>query len=191
MTQTLADHKTAARTAAFAARKVAHAAGQRSAPATVTNNFMATTAFRSAAVIAGYRPIRTEIDPTQLMAELHCQGCRLAVPVIVAEATPLVFREWWPGAPMEDGAFGAEIPVNGADLVPDLVIVPLLAFDGAGYRLGYGGGFYDRTLEGLRRSGSVQAVGLAYAAQEVTEVPREPTDQKLDAIVTDTGVIWP
>jgi 5-formyltetrahydrofolate cyclo-ligase len=92
---------------------------------------------------------------------------------------------------MVAGEFGALIPAEGAWLEPQVLIVPLLAFDRRGFRLGYGGGFYDRTLERLRQRHPVLAVGFAFAAQEVPEVPTENTDQPLDAIVTDQGVILP
>jgi 5-formyltetrahydrofolate cyclo-ligase len=90
---------------------------------------------------------------------------------------------------MVEGAFKALIPEEGAWVEPQVLIVPLLAWDARGYRLGYGGGFYDRTLEGLRAKGPVLAVGFAFSAQEVAEVPTEPTDQRLDAVVTEKGVI--
>jgi 5-formyltetrahydrofolate cyclo-ligase len=113
----------------------------------------------------------------------------VGVPVIPGEAQPLVFHRWHPGARMVAGAFGALIPEVAEEVVPEVLIVPLLAFDRAGFRLGYGGGFYDRTLEGLRARGPVAAIGFAFAAQEVDRVPTEPTDQKLDLIVTERGVI--
>lgn len=99
----------------------------------------------------------------------------------------MVFRDWSPEAPLEEGAFGVMVPAGGREVVPDLLIVPLLAFDARGYRLGYGGGFYDRTLEVLRRDGQVRAVGFAYSAQFQPDLPLEPTDQPLDEIVTETG----
>jgi 5-formyltetrahydrofolate cyclo-ligase len=89
---------------------------------------------------------------------------------------------------MVEGPFGAKIPEAGADVIPEVLIVPLVAFDARGFRLGYGGGFYDRTLEGLRARGPVVAVGFAYGAQEAEALPLEPTDQRLDAIVTEAGV---
>lgn len=174
----------------FVRRKQAHAAAAGAAE-DLRDHLLASRLLTGAGVISAYRPIRTEIDPTPLMDALHAAGHRLAVPVILGEAQPLEFHEWWPGAPMQDGAFGAEVPVDGVALVPDVVLVPLLAFDRKGWRLGYGGGFYDRTLEGLRAAGSVRAIGLAYAAQEIDAVPIEPTDQLLDAIVTERGVLQP
>jgi len=89
------------------------------------------------------------------------------------------------------GTFGAMIPATGDWIEPEVLIVPLLAFDRRGFRLGYGGGFYDRTIEALRAKGPVTAIGFAFAAQEVDEVPTEPTDQRLDLIVTEQGVIRP
>ncbi len=101
---------------------------------------------------------------------------------------PLKFREWTPGCALVEGEFGALIPAEGAWLDPVVLIVPLLAFDARGYRLGYGGGFYDRTLEALRARRPTLAVGFAFAAQEVAEVPIDATDQRLDAVVTETGL---
>jgi 5-formyltetrahydrofolate cyclo-ligase len=130
-------------------------------------------------------PMRTEIDPLAAMAG---HDGAVGVPVIIGAGQALQFREWTPDCAMEMGAFGARIPAQGSWLIPQVLIVPLLAFDARGYRLGYGGGFYDRTLEGLRASGPVVAIGFAFAAQEVPQVPIEPTDQLLDIIVTETGV---
>lgn len=186
----IAAAKAEARRAAFVLRKVAHGAGAAAALA-ARDHFLAAGLGQGARIAAAYRPIRTEIDPTPLMLALRDQGVRLCVPVILGPARPLVFREWTPDSPMVPGAFGAAIPANGADLVPDLCLVPLLSFDAAGWRLGYGGGFYDRTLAGLRAAGGVRACGFAYAAQQVDAVITEPTDQRLDAIVTEAGVLRP
>lgn len=147
-------------------------------------------------VLAGYRgvptsgfmPIRTEIDPRPAMAEACAHGL-VGVPVIAAAAQPLTFARWTPDTPMVDGPFGAQIPENAELFEPEIVIVPLLAFDRAGGRLGYGGGFYDRTLELLRSRRSTLAIGFAFAGQEVASCPLEPTDQPLNMIVTETGVI--
>ena len=173
--------KAAARQAAFAARKEAFAAGQGQAAELLAD----VLAPHRGAVLAGYMPMRTESDP--LPARAAHQG-PVGVPVIVAKAHPLRFREWSPGCAMVAGEFGALIPEEGAWLEPVVLIVPLLAFDARGYRLGYGGGFYDRTLEGLRARGPVLAVGFAFAAQEMAEVPIDATDQRLDLIVTEQGV---
>jgi 5-formyltetrahydrofolate cyclo-ligase len=113
----------------------------------------------------------------------------VGVPVIGAAGQPLSFRRWRPGAAMVAGPFGALIPEAGDDVVPEVLIVPLVAFDRAGNRLGYGGGFYDRTLEGLRAARPTFAIGFAYAAQEAEALPLEPTDQPLDAIVTEAETL--
>jgi 5-formyltetrahydrofolate cyclo-ligase len=137
--------------------------------------------------LSGYLPIRSEIDPRLAMA---AHAGPVGVPVIDGPGLPLRFRCWAPGAVLVPGAFGALIPQTGADLVPKVLIVPLLAWDRQGYRLGYGGGFYDRTLELLRRTGPVTAVGLAFAGQECSAVPRDAFDQPLDALITEDGVLW-
>jgi 5-formyltetrahydrofolate cyclo-ligase len=178
----LTEIKAEARRAAFATRKAAFAAGQGQS-AELLGDFLAGQAGR---VLSGYMPMRTEIDPLPAMAVHQGPVC---VPVIPGKGMPLRFREWSPGCAMEAGEFGAMIPAEGAWLEPQVLIVPLLAFDRRGYRLGYGGGFYDRTLERLRARHPVLAVGFAFAAQEVEAVPTEPTDQKLDAIITEAGLI--
>lgn len=177
------DIKALARKAAFAARKGAFAAGQGQA-AELLADLLADHAGKP---LAGYMPMRTEIDPLPAMAR-H-QGA-VGVPVILAAATPLRFREWGPGVAMVPGEFGALIPQEGAWVEPQVVIVPMLAFDARGYRLGYGGGFYDRTLQGLRARGPVLALGFAFAAQEVAEVPIDAFDQRLDAVVTEKEIRW-
>jgi len=138
--------------------------------------------------VSGFMPIRTEIDPTPAMAEAAAHG-RVGVPVIDAANHPLRFAEWTPDMVMVAGAFGAQIPETLKFFEPEIVIVPLLAFDRQGGRLGYGGGFYDRTLEMLRAKRATLAIGYAFAGQETDEVPLEETDQPLDLIVTEAGVI--
>ncbi|MEM7056888.1 MAG: 5-formyltetrahydrofolate cyclo-ligase [Pseudomonadota bacterium] len=186
----IADAKVIARKDAFARRRTAHDA-QNGAAEGLRDHLLGSRHLTGARIISAYRPIRTEIDPTPLMESLCDAGHRVAVPVIIGEGQPLEFHEWWPGAPMKDGAFGAEIPVEARLLVPDLVLLPMLAFDRHGWRLGYGGGFYDRTLQVLRRSRRVRAIGLAYAAQQIEAVPIEHTDERLDAIATETGILRP
>jgi 5-formyltetrahydrofolate cyclo-ligase len=142
-------------------------------------------------VVSGYMPISTEIDPLPAMGALHAAGARVAVPVIAGARLPLDFREWSPGCRLIEGPFKALIPETGDWLTPDTLIVPLVAFDAGLNRLGYGGGFYDRTLERLRAGGPVRAIGFAFAAQQMPEIPAEPTDQRLDALVTELGIVTP
>ena len=181
---TLAEQKDTARAEAFARRKVAFAAREDMDARLLTE---ALAPYRDKA-LSGYMPMRTEIDCLPAMA---AHRGRVGVPVIEGKARPLRFRAWHPGTEMVPGTFGALGPAKGDWIVPEVLIVPLLAFDRRGYRLGYGGGYYDRTLEVLRARGPVTAIGFAFAAQEVDEVPIEATDQPLDLIVTERGIIRP
>lgn len=136
-------------------------------------------------VVSGFWPMGEEIDIRPLLRALHERGHRIALPVTPKRGLPLAFREWAPGMAMVVEKFGTSRP-TGVELVPDFLLVPLLAFDRAGRRLGYGGGFYDRSLAGL--PGAI-AVGCAYAVQEVDEVPTGPYDFFLRAVATERGVI--
>jgi 5-formyltetrahydrofolate cyclo-ligase len=133
----------------------------------------------------------SEIDVTPLMVALaEATGAELALPVVIARVMPLAFRRWQPGMPLVAGPFGTSHPGDREPLtVPELLLVPLLSFDRARHRLGYGAGFYDRTLAGLRKYFQVTAVGVAYAAQEVGAVPVGDHDERLDLVLTETGLI--
>ncbi len=177
--------KSGARQAAFARRAVAHK-GQ-AASAGYLSEVLA--GFRGVP-LAGYMAMRTEIDPTAAMQEAAAHG-PVGVPVIMGAGQPLRFRVWEPDCTMIKGEFGAQIPQKGDWMTPEILIVPLVAFDKNGGRLGYGGGFYDRTLQQLRAAQPTMAIGFAYAAQEDPDLPLEPTDQPLDLIVTEQGIITP
>ena len=141
-------------------------------------------------VIALYYAIQSELDPRPLVEALWKKGQMLCFPVVVAADTPLIFRAASPETPFIKGAFGAAIPDESApEVTPTIVIAPLLAFDRELYRLGYGGGFYDRTLEILRAAQPTRAYGYAYAAQEAEQIPIEPTDQRLDGVITEAGLL--
>lgn len=179
--------KSALRPAASARRKAVHTGPDGPARAAAARRHLAAAlAGQGGAALAGYLPIRSELDPVPVMA---AHPGPVGVPVIDGPDRPLRFLAWRPGAALMPGAFGVPVPVGADDLVPQVLIVPLLAWDRQGYRLGYGGGFYDRTLAALRAAGPVWAVGLAYAAQEVAAVPHEPTDQRLDALACEDGLI--
>lgn len=180
----LAEIKAAARKAGFARRKAAHSA-RGEAPARLLGDVLEQ---HRGAILAGYMPMRTEIDPLPAMTAAAAHG-PICVPVIEGEGRPLLFSRWTPDCVMKDGPFGARIPQVDDFITPEVLIVPLVAFDRVGGRLGYGGGFYDRTLEMLRAEGRVLAIGFAYAAQEAEGLPLEPTDQPLDMIVTESEVI--
>lgn len=139
-------------------------------------------------IVSGFAAIRDEINPAELMSWLHEEGFRLALPVMVGKGKALLMRAWTPGDPMQAAQWGiAEPMADKPEVEPDVLLVPLLAFDKHGHRLGYGGGFYDRTLMKLRVKKPVVAVGLAYDELEVDAVPHESYDQRLDWVLTPSG----
>jgi 5-formyltetrahydrofolate cyclo-ligase len=182
----LTDIKASARRAAFARRKAAHAADTGAG----AGHLSSVLAGYRGVPVSGYMPIRTEIDPTPAMAEAAAHG-PVGIPVIMGPGQPLKFAQWTPGCALQDGPFGARIPLELQYFDPEIVIVPLVAFDRNGGRLGYGGGFYDRSLQQLRARRKTLAIGFAFSAQETQDLPLEPTDQPLDLIVTELGVIEP
>lgn len=142
------------------------------------------------AAVAGYWPIRSEFDPRPLMDYLDSHGHPLALPVVAADRQTLIFRRYRPGMVLERAAFGLSVPSETTGEVdPDVLIVPLAGFDRSGHRLGYGAGHYDRALGALFASRPRRTLGLAFAAQEVDAVPAEPHDMRLDAILTEQGLI--
>lgn len=139
-------------------------------------------------VVSGFTPVGDEVDVVPLMARLAGEGWRTGLPVVVGRGRALLFRAWAPGEPTVAGAWTIPVPPESApEVEPDVLLVPMLAFDAAGYRLGYGGGFYDRTLSALRAARPVVAVGVAFAGQEIPQVPRGRHDEPLDWILTETG----
>jgi len=141
--------------------------------------------------VAGYRAIRDEIDPEPALIALQERGFRLALPVSLDKGVSLEFRAWRPGDPLSADRLGVPAPEGTAKAVsPALILVPLLAFDRRGFRLGYGAGCYDRTLAALRAARRVWALGLAFAVQEIECVPAAPHDSRLDGVITERGLIW-
>ena len=181
--------KSRARKKAKAARAAAHAslpdAGRR-----LVDHFPDEIWPAVNAVVAGYRPIHDEIDPTPLLETFHCEQARIALPCVTAADQALVFRSWAPGETLTLGAFNVEEPgASAPELRPQLILAPMLAFDGRGRRLGYGAGYYDRTIRELRKAGSVTVVGLAYGAQKLSETPTDRHDMPVDWVVTEAGAI--
>jgi 5-formyltetrahydrofolate cyclo-ligase len=147
-------------------------------------------AARPGLVVSVFWPIRDEPDTRPLLAALSEAGFRVALPVTPPRGEPLRFRAWSTGEPLQPGRFGTvEPPISAPECNPDLLFVPLAAFDRRGFRLGYGAGFYDGALARLRRLKPVRAVGVAFAAQQVDVVPTEPHDQPLDALLTEGGLL--
>jgi 5-formyltetrahydrofolate cyclo-ligase len=153
-------------------------------------NFLSAIDIPDGAIVSLYYPIKDELDTEPLVAALIERGTAIALPIVSAKNRPLIFRAYKPGDALIAGAYGEQVPTEDARQVrPTIIVAPLLAFTRAGGRLGYGGGYYDRTLEALRASakpeGDILAVGFGFGIQEVDALPLEPLDQPLDWIVTE------
>jgi len=174
------------RAKARSARSILAAAAPAAAAEQAALHFLAHIPLQAGRVLSGYWPIGDEFDPRPLLQAAVQRGLLIGLPVVRRDA-PLGFRQWRPGEPLAPAVMGIPVPAATADtVVPEILVVPLLAFDAAGYRLGYGGGYYDRTLDALRRGERpVLAVGLAYAGQEAADVPHHVFDQPLDWVVTE------
>ena len=186
-----ADARAKARVVRTAASAAAPHAGER-----VRDKFIAEllpiVGAKSGAFVAAYMPVRDELDVRPLLQALVERGMIAAMPCVVGGGMPLLFRQWSTGTALVPRAFGLSEPPDDAPVVePDLLLVPLLAFDRSGHRLGYGRGYYDRTLAALRAQRPIVAVGLAFSAQEVLSLPAGNNDQRLDWIVTETALIRP
>jgi 5-formyltetrahydrofolate cyclo-ligase len=142
------------------------------------------------AIVSGFMPLKSEINPLPLMRKLAGAGARLALPVIAGRGKPLIMRSWQWGEPLVPGVWGIREPGPEAPEVrPDLVLVPLLAFDRSGHRIGYGAGYYDLTIAQLRAQKPIVAIGIAFAAQEIEAVPRTARDARLDLVLTESETI--
>jgi 5-formyltetrahydrofolate cyclo-ligase len=140
-------------------------------------------------IVSGYMPIKSEIDPTPLLRKLAAKGARLALPAVMARGKSLAFRAWSPDDRLLMGPLGILEPSPAAtEIVPDIMLVPLAAFDCQGHRIGYGAGHYDFTLAHLRKVKAVTSIGLAFAAQEIEAVPALSHDERLDYVLTETKV---
>jgi 5-formyltetrahydrofolate cyclo-ligase len=143
-----------------------------------------------ARIVSAFHPLRDEPDTLPLLAALAAEGFATALPAVVGRGSPLAFRLWRPGEPTRAGAMSIREPLEQAPAVdPDLLFVPLACFDRRGHRIGYGAGFYDRTLARLRAMKPVRAAGVAYGVGEIAAVPYETHDQSLDAVVTEQETI--
>ncbi len=180
----LSEVKAAARKAAFARRKAAFDACLPGAAGRLSE----VLAGHRGVPLSGYMPIRTEIDPLPAMAEASAYG-PVGVPVIQGQGKALRFSRWTAEGALKDGPFGARVPETDDFFEPEILIVPLVAFDRQGGRLGYGGGFYDRTLQELRGKRATLAIGFAFDAQEADELPLEQTDQPLNMVVTESRIL--
>lgn len=147
---------------------------------------------RPVGIVAGYAAIGAELDPLPSLIALAALGWSTALPVMAGPEAPLVFRAWRPGEVLVRRTWGIREPASDAPVVvPDVLLVPLLAFDGAGHRLGYGGGYYDRTIAALSAGRDLLTIGVAFEVQQVDVVPVLAYDRRLDHIVTPSGVVTP
>jgi 5-formyltetrahydrofolate cyclo-ligase len=186
---TLIDTKAALRREALARRDALPADMRQAAAETITSRAFPLEV-GSRVRVSGFSPFGSEINPLPLMRRLAERGARLALPVVVGRGRPLVFRAWAFGEPLAKGVWGIrEPPPEAAEVDPDILLVPLAAFDRAGHRIGFGAGYYDLTLADLRARKPIVAVGLAYAAQEIPAVPATARDARLDLMLTEREVI--
>jgi 5-formyltetrahydrofolate cyclo-ligase len=171
------------------ARRDAMSASERQAAAEAIAARAFPLPIRSGVVVSGFSPIRTEINPLPLLRRLADAGASLALPVIAGKGQPLIMRAYAFGDALEARTWGIREPKDNAPEVdPDILIVPLAAFDRRGNRIGHGAGYYDMTINRLRRIKPVTAVGIAYAIQEAPEVPTTPRDERLDLVLTERDV---
>lgn len=185
----LSEIKAEARKAAARIRKAAHDQLKHEAPLQLAAHGFPLRPTPTCKVVSAFFPYKSEIDTRPLLGKLAGDGWTTCLPIVIALGEPLIFRRWMPGQPTTPGTWDIPQPNDDAELVePDVLLVPMMAFDGAGFRLGYGGGFYDRTLELLRAKKAITAIGIAYSAQEVSAVPHGPHDQPLDYILTEKAV---
>jgi len=182
----IAEIKRKARGEASRRRAVAHEAQHEAAKHALAERGLPFPRQPHHKVVSGFFPYKSEISTLPLLKRLQGEGWQIAMPVVMGEGLPLTFRAWSPGDPTVPGVWNIPVPAETSpEVFPDVLLVPMLAFDNAGYRLGYGGGFYDRTLVKLRALKPVTAVGVAYADQQVERVPRADYDQPLDHVMTE------
>ena len=172
------------------ARRDALPAAERAAAAETIARRMFPLAIAPGVIVSGFSPLKSEINPVPLLRRLSDGGAGLALPVVAGKGKPLIMRAWAFGEPLDSGVWGIREPKPEApEVAPDILLVPLLAFDRSGNRVGYGAGYYDMTIAKLRALKSVTAVGIAFAAQEIASVPVTPRDARLDLVLTEREVI--
>ena len=182
----IAEVKRKARTAASKRRAEAHEILKDTAGLAMAKRGLPAGLDLAAGIVSGFIPYKSEITTVPMLNRLHRDGWQTCLPIVIAPEEPLIFRAWAPGDALVPGAWDIPVPVDSApEVLPDVLLVPMLAFDRKGFRLGYGGGFYDRTLEKLRELKKVVAIGVAYHAQMVDEVPVGIHDAPLDYVMTE------
>jgi 5-formyltetrahydrofolate cyclo-ligase len=181
--------KAALREAALLLRDALPAAERQAAAETIAGRPFP-VAVKAGAIVSGFSPMKSEISPIPLMRKLSDAGAQLALPAIAGRGKPLIMRAWKFGDPFKAGQWGIREPVPEApEVAPDILIVPLACFDRAGHRIGFGAGYYDMTINALRTSKQVIAIGIAFAAQEIPLVPATERDARLDLVLTERETI--
>jgi 5-formyltetrahydrofolate cyclo-ligase len=182
--------KTALRRAALARRDALPPAARMAAALAIADRGLPVEV-TPGTVVSGFSPLKNEISPLPLLRRLADTGASLALPVVIGRGQPLVMRAWSFGVPLASGVWGIrEPPADAPELNPDILIVPLLAFDRRGHRIGYGAGYYDMTIARLRAMKPVTAIGIAFGSQEIAAVPATPRDARLDLVLTERETIY-
>ena len=185
----IADQKSTLRTAALTLRDAMPAAARQAAAETIAARGLPIEV-TPGAIVSGFMPMKTEINPLPLLRKLAGQGAQLALPCIAGRGKPLIMRAWKIGGAFQEGQWGIREPLPEApEVAPDIVIVPLACFDRAGHRIGYGAGYYDMTLAALRARKKIVAIGIAFAAQEIPHGPATERDERLDFVLTEKEII--
>jgi 5-formyltetrahydrofolate cyclo-ligase len=183
------NQKPAFRAAALTLRDALPAAERQAAAETIAARPFP-VAVKPGVIVSGFMPMKTEINPVPLLRKLSDAGAQLALPAIAGRGKALIMRAWSFDAPLKSGQWGIREPMPEApEVAPDIVIVPLAAFDRAGHRIGYGAGYYDMTINALRAKKKVIAIGIAFAAQEISRVPATERDARLDLVLTEREAI--
>jgi len=183
------DQKADLRTATLAKRDALPAAERQAAAEAIAQRAFPLP-IAPGTIVAGFMPMRSEINPLPLMRKLADAGAQLVLPAIDKRGKPLIMRAWKIGDELKAGQWGIREPVPEAPVVaPDILIVPLACFDRAGHRIGYGAGYYDMTIHALRAVKTVTAIGIAFAQQEIAQVPATERDERLDLVLTERDVI--
>jgi 5-formyltetrahydrofolate cyclo-ligase len=171
-------------------RRDALPAAQRQAAAETIATRQFPVAVPRGAVVSGFMPMKSEINPLPLLKRLAAEGAGLALPVVAGRGRPLIMRAWEFGAPLDAGVWGIRQPkADTPEIDPDILIVPLAAFDRAGHRIGYGAGYYDMTITRLRKIKPVTVIGIGFALQEIPRVPATERDARLDLVLTEREII--
>jgi 5-formyltetrahydrofolate cyclo-ligase len=185
----ITDQKSALRASALALRDAMPASERQAAAETIAARAFP-VAVTPGMIVSGFMPMKTEINPLPLLRKIAGQGAQLALPCIAGRGKALIMRAWKFGDAFKEGQWGIREPMPDApEVAPDILIVPLACFDRAGHRIGYGAGYYDMTIHVLRAKKKVVAIGVAFAAQEIAQVPATERDERLDFVLTEKEII--